>query len=148
VPTIRIATLAASAALALAGCGGDEGEGADRFREGYNAAIEQLTEIHSEIGEGAADKSNRQIAVEFERIATAARRTRSDLARLEPPENARDEFRELLDALDQGVADLRRMARAARANDPEAADEAVEALSESAEEINEADEALKRAVGR
>jgi hypothetical protein len=130
-------------AVALAGCQSDDEP--NRFQEGYDAAVMRLSDSQSEISEGG-EQSNREIAGDFRRTAEVWEQTRTDLSRLEPPEDAREEFGELLDALEGGVADLRAAARAARSNDPEAFDEARDALEESSEEIGEADRALKDAV--
>ena len=130
-------------AIALAGCGGDDEP--NRFQEGYDAAVMRLSDSQAEISEGG-DQSNREIAADFRRTAEVWERTRADLARLDPPEDARAEFRELLDALEGGVADLRAAARAARSNDPEAFEDARDALSESSEEISAAEAELKDAV--
>ena len=135
--------VALAAGLALAGCGGDDEP--NRFQEGYDAAVMRLSDSQAEISEGG-DQSNREIAADFRRTAEVWERTRADLARLDPPEDARAEFRELLDALEGGVADLRAAARAARSNDPEAFEEARDALAESSDEISDADRALKDAV--
>jgi hypothetical protein len=144
----RFGALVLALLLSVSGCG-DEDDGADRFRQDYNAAVEPLSKINSDIGDatgGAAGQSNRAIAGEFDRIADTAAKTRSALSGLEPPEDAKDEFDELLAALEKGVSDLRAVAKAARADNPQAANEAVESLSESGEEISEAENALKRAV--
>jgi methyl-accepting chemotaxis protein len=144
----RIAAAALGLALAgVAGCGEDEAR--DRFREDYNAAVDRLSKIDSDIREttgGAAGQSNAEIAREFGRIADTAQQTRTDLSKLDPPEDARDEFDDLLAALRGGVEDLRAVAGAARSNDPQAAREAVEDLSRSGEEISEAENELKDAV--
>ena len=138
---ILVAVLAL--AVALAGCESeDEPNG---FREGYDAAVQRLSEVQSEIEQGE-DRSNREIAADFRRTADIWDETRTELSRLDPPEEARSEFEELLTALESGVADLRAAARAARSSDPEAFSEARESLSESSEEINSADNALKDAV--
>jgi hypothetical protein len=132
-------------ALPVAGCGGDS----DQFREEYNAAVEKLTNINSDIGSatgGAAGRSNAAIAKQFEKIADTAETTRSDLADLEPPEDAKDEFDALLSALRDGVKDLRAVASAAKADNPEEASQAVQQLAQSGQEITRAENALKQAV--
>ena len=136
------------AALVAAGCGEDDAT-TDQFREGYNAAIQQLNAVNTDIresGEGVATKPGPQIAREFNRIAETAAQTRADLAELEPPERARGEFDELLAAIEGGVASLRAVANAARKENRQQFRDAVEALSESGEEISEAETELKDAV--
>lgn len=140
----------AAATLALAvpavGCGGED---SDQFREDYNAAVDKLSNINSDIGQaagGAAGQSNQAIAKEFNKIADTAEKTRSDLADLDPPEDAKDEFDRLLSAMDQGVKDLRAVASAAKENDPKAAQEAVQSLGKSGQEITNAENDLKKVV--
>jgi hypothetical protein len=136
------------AAFAAVGCGEDD-DSADRFRDGYNAAIEQLNAVNTEIresGEELATRSGPQIAREFNRIAETAAQTRADLSELEPPEDARDEFDDLLAAIGEGVASIRAVANAARKEDQQQFQDAIEALSESGEEISAAETELKDAV--
>jgi hypothetical protein len=144
----RAAILLLVAAIAAAGCGGDD-DTADQFREGYNAAIQQLNAVNTDIresGEELAAKPGPQIAREFNRIAETAARTRADLAELEPPEGARDEFDALLAAIEDGVANIRAVADAARKENQQQFLDATEALSESGEEISAAENELKDAV--
>ena len=82
----------------------------------------------------------------FSRIASNAARTRDDLSALEPPEDARDEFDELLAAIDKGVQDIRATASAARHENQQRFQEAALELSRSGQEIAEAENALKEAV--
>src|SRR2546430_6977598 len=91
---------AALAALALAfgapaaGCGGG-GAASDKFRRDYNAAVERLSKVNSDIGRttgGSGKQSNSKIAQDFQRLADTTQRTRSTLSELNPPEKARDEF--------------------------------------------------------
>ena len=144
----RAAALAAmtlAIALPAAAGGGDD---SDEFREDYNAAVENLSKVNDDIGQagGDAGESNQQIAKKFDEIADTAEQTRTDLAALEPPEDAKEEFDELLAALEKGVADLRAVADAATSNDPAATTQAVSDLSESGQEITKAEAALKDAV--
>jgi ribosomal protein L29 len=132
--------------LPAAGCGGED---SDQFREDYNAAVERLSSINSEIGSaagGAAEQSNDAIAREFDKIADTAEQTRSDLAELDPPDDAKEEFDTLLASLRQGVDDLRAVASAAKSDNPAEAKEAVRDLARTGREITEAENALKKAV--
>jgi methyl-accepting chemotaxis protein len=136
------------AALVAAGCGGND-DSADEFRDDYNAAIQRLNAVNTDIqesGEELASKPGRQIAREFDRIAETAAQTRADLAELEPPEGARDEFDELLAAIEDGVANIRAVADAARKENRQQFADATRALSESGEEISAAENELKDAV--
>jgi hypothetical protein len=136
------------AALVVAGCGEDD-DTADQFRDGYNAAIERLNAVNSDIeesGEELATKPGPQIAREFDQIAETAAQTRADLADLEPPERARDEFDALVTAIQDGVANIRAVADAARKENQQQFLDATQALSESAEEISAAENELKDAV--
>lgn len=137
-----------TATLAAAGCGGDD-DTADQFRDGYNAAIQRLNAVNTDIresGEELASKPGPQIAREFDRIAETAAQTRADLAKLEPPEGARDEFDALVTAIGEGAANIRAVADAARKENQQEFQDATEALSESAEEISQAEAELKDAV--
>jgi hypothetical protein len=141
-----VIALAALLTLTAAACGGDD---SDQFREDYNAAVDKLSKINTDIGTaagGATDQSNKAIAKEFNQIADTAEQTRSRLSDLDPPEDAKDEFDKLLSALGTGVEDLRSVAKAARANSPQEANQAVKKLAQTGQEITEAENALKAAV--
>jgi hypothetical protein len=136
------------AAVIGLGCGGDD-ESTDQFREGYNAAIKRLNEVNTNLQESGAELATQpgsRIAREFDRIAEAAAQTRAELAALAPPEEARDEFDELLAAIRGGVGNIRDVADAARAGNQDRFAEATEALSESEQEISQAEAELKDAV--
>ena len=144
--SVTAAALILLAVLPATGCGGDN---SDQFREDYNAAVNKLSKINTDIGSatgGGPDQSNAAIAKEFNQIADTAKQTRSDLVGLEPPEGAEEEFDELLSSLEKGVGDLRAVAKAARSNNPQRYNRAVEALAESGREITAAETALKKAV--
>jgi methyl-accepting chemotaxis protein len=142
--TRAAAILASAVALVAVGCGDDT----DQFREDYNAAVDRLSEINSDIAAAGGDsgQTNSEIAEQFDEIAETAQQTRDELADLEPPEDAREEFDDLLGALEDGVADLRKVADAVKANDADATRQAVEDLTKSGEEISAAEDALKNAV--
>jgi hypothetical protein len=144
----RAALLLLLTALVAVGCGGED-ESADEFRDGYNAAIKRLNDVNTSIqetGEELASKPGPEIAREFDRIAETTAQTREDLSELEPPDRARFAFEELLAAIEEGVADLRAVAIAARTGNQQQYEDATEALAASAEEISEAEMELKDAV--
>jgi hypothetical protein len=145
-PLTSIAASICALALVLpaAGCGGDD---SNQFREDYNAAVNKLTKINTEIGSATSGgQSNAAIAKELDGIADAADKARADIAELEPPEDAKKEFDTLLAALDTGVEDLRTMADAAKSNDPAKAQAAAQELVQSGQKITTAENALKTAV--
>ena len=146
-PLTFVATAVCAFALVVgvAGCGDDS----NQFREDYNAAVENLTEINSEIGSataGGAGQSNAAIAKELDEIADAADTARGEIADLDPPEDAKQEFDKLLAALDTGVDDLRSMATAAKSGDSAQAQTAAQELVKSGQQITAAENALKTAV--
>ena len=145
--TVAVAALTLALGLSIAACGGDDET--DQFREDYNAAVEKLSNINQDIGQagqGAAGRSNDEIAKEFNTIATTAEQTRTNLSELDPPGDAKDEFDRLLASLERGVHDLRAVAKAAKSGDPQRATNAVQELNESGQDITAAEDALKKAV--
>ena len=133
-------------AAPFAACGG--GDDSEQFREDYNAAVQRLSRINNDIGSagGGRGHSNEAIAKQFDTIADTAEQTRSDLVDLNPPEDAQDEYDELLAALGKGVKDLRSVADAAKSNNPVEANKAVRELGRTGQEISQAEDALKQAV--
>jgi methyl-accepting chemotaxis protein len=141
-----LCVMAVALAAPAAGCGDDDSE---QFRQDYNAAVERLSTINDDIGSatgGAGGRSNDAIAREFDKIADTAEQTRSDLADLDPPEDAKDEYDALLSALGKGVDDLRSVADAAKSNNPVEANKAARRLGRTVQEISRAEDALKQAV--
>jgi hypothetical protein len=144
-----VATLMLSLGLLLAapGCGDDE---ADRFREDYNAAVDELSQVNADLEQlsgATSSRTERRIASEFDRVADSTDRARRNLAKLEPPDDAEDEFDALLGALKKGVADLRAFVDALEADDLQGRRRAVEKLAASTEAIAAAEDELKREVG-
>jgi hypothetical protein len=137
--------LAVVLALALAGCGDDDSD-TDGFSQGYNTAIERLSQVNQDLAGLRNSRSTRAIAHQFEDYATALERTRADLSGLKPPTDAADEFDAVLTALDEAVRASRRAAHAARAIRPAGQRRAVRDLQRAAEELSEAEDALRRAV--
>jgi hypothetical protein len=140
------AVLAAALSFGAVACGEDD---ADAFKEDYNAAVKPLSEANSDVSgaiSGEADQSNAAIAKDFEGLAQKTQQTRDNLADLDPPEDAKDAYDDLLSALKEGTADLRAVAEAAKDSDPVAARTARDSLESSAEDIQKAEARLQRAV--
>jgi hypothetical protein len=146
--TRLLAALALGCALSVsaAACGEDEN---NAFKEDYNTAVKPLSELNADIGSsisGAGGKSNDAIAKEFQQLADKAQEARDNLADLEPPEDAKESFDELLSSLQKGTDDLRAVATAAKEGDPAAARQASQDLVASGQEIQKAETALQEAV--
>ena len=119
--------------LALAGCGGSD----SGFTDDYNQAVKPLTQL--ERGMGTKPGA-------YDRLAQTTRATRAKLAKLTPPEGARDEFRTLLSELDKVTKSLSAFAAAARDNDVAAQRQAAQGLVESSTGVQQAESKLKQAV--
>jgi hypothetical protein len=141
-----VALVLVAVSFGAVGCGGDD---SDSFKEDYNTAVKPLSELNEDIGGsigGSSDKSNQAIAKQFDKLADKAAETRSNLRALEPPEDAKSAFDDLLAALKDGTDDLRAVAEAARDSDPAAATKASQDLTQSGQEIQKAETALQKAV--
>jgi hypothetical protein len=119
--------------LAAAGCGGDESS----FTQDYNRAVRPLSSLGEHVGTKPSS---------FDALARRTARTRQNLAKLDPPNDAGDEMKALLGRLDAVTADLRRVATASRGNDVVTQRQAAKALVRSSNEVERAETRLKRAV--
>ena len=119
--------------LAPLGCGGEESS----FTEDYNRAVKPLTRL----GEGLDAKP-----ATFDRLARRTERTRRELAKVDAPESAQDEFEALLARLDAVTRDLDAVARADRSGDVVKQRRAARRLVQSGNAFERAETALKRAV--
>ena len=120
--------------LAAAGCGsGDD----STFTQDYNKAVSPLSRLGGHIGTKPAA---------FDRLARGTEATRRNLAKLDPPDGARDELNAMLARLDDVTADLRRVATTARGHDVVKQRRAAKALVRSSTAVEKAETALKRAV--
>ena len=119
--------------LALAGCGGSDSS----FTDDYNKAVRPLSELGQGLGTNPAA---------FDRLAKSTSQTRRNLAQLDAPEDARDEFEALLGRLDMVTADLTEVAEAERSRDVVRQRRAARKLVRSSNEVERAETALKQAV--
>jgi hypothetical protein len=143
-PTLIL--LALALVFGASACGDDS---SDEFKDQYNQAVRPLSSLGEDIGDslsGAEGQSNQALGAQFEKLAERAEQTRRNLAELEPPEDASDQFDELLASLKTAVADLRAVGESAREGDPAEAAEATQSLVESGQRVQEAEADFKDAV--
>jgi hypothetical protein len=127
-------------------CGEDSN---DEFKDQYNEAVRPLSSLGDDVVSslsGAEGQTDQALATQFGKLADRAEETRGNLSELEPPEDAADQFDELIAALKRSAADLRAVASSAREGDPVGADEATRALVRSGERLQEAEAAFQNAV--
>jgi hypothetical protein len=120
--------------LAAAGCGG---RGESSFAQDYNRAVRPLSRLEAHLGTKPSS---------FDRLARRTAATRRNLAKLDPPDGARDELDAMLHRLDEVTADLRRVAKTARGADVVKQRRAARALVRSSTAVEDAETRLKRAV--
>ena len=119
--------------LAVAGCGGDE----STFSQDYNRAVRPLSRLGEHVGTKPSS---------FDALARGTRKTRDNLAKLDPPNGAEDEMKALLRRLDEVTGDLRGVAKAARGHDFVRQRRAASDLVRSSNAVEQAEKRLKRAV--
>jgi hypothetical protein len=119
--------------LLAAGCGGSDSS----FADDYNDAVRPLSRL--EQGMGTQPR-------EFDRLARSTEATRRNLAKLDPPDDAQDEFDAFLAQLDKVTADLKAVAAAERSHDVAKQRSAAEQLVRSSTRVQQAETALKQAV--
>jgi hypothetical protein len=119
--------------LVVAGCGG----GNDSFTDDYNQAVKPLSELKTGAGSSAG---------EFDRLADRTRKTRENLADLDPPDDAQDEMDKLLSGLEGVTRDLSAVADGIRSKDPAQQADAAKQLVKSSTEVQQAESALQQAV--
>src|SRR4051812_31989116 len=120
--------------LAAGGCGGGDDSS---FAQDYNRAVRPLSR-----GEEHLRTKTSSFAPRAGRPAA----TRRNLAKLDPPDRARDELDAMLDQLDRVTSDLRRVAKTARGADLVKQRRAARALLRSSNAVEQAETRLKRAV--
>ena len=121
--------------LWAAGCGGSE----DTFPRDYNRAVRPISELGRHPGAQPKD---------YEALARRTERTRENLARLEAPDDLRDELAGMRGVLGRVTGDLESVARTIRAKDPVPQRRAARRLEDSIDAFRRAENALHRAIRR
>ena len=134
-------------ALPIAACGESE---KDKYIDDYKPLNDQLLKVGSDLGtaaEGVESKSDAALARQFGALAKRLERVNGDIAALDTPDDLKDEAKALNKVIDTTTGDIEDIAKAARANDAQAAAAATLQLSTDAQEVNTAQNKLARATG-
>jgi|SRR5215216_2206214 len=128
--------------LVAAGCASSEDA---EFVDGYNAAVAPLSTTMSRLSSSpagdpaAASKS-------LDRVADRLVDVRADLAALDPPDDAADEFDRMLGALKKGTKQVRAMARATKDGDLKRLSKATADFSDTGTELVTTEQELRTIV--
>ena len=132
----------AVAALVTAGCASAEDA---EFVDGYNDAVAPLSTTMNRLGSlpasdpAAASKSLNKLADQLVDV-------RADLAALDPPGDAADEFDRMLAAIDKGTKQVRVMARATKHGDLERLAKAITDFSATGTKLVAIEDELRTTV--
>jgi hypothetical protein len=139
--------LLCAAAIAALGCG--DGEGSEEFRKDYNAVVRTYSALPSEVGAAvnqADSKSAKQLEKEFGDLADRLGAEVRELRRLDPPEDASDEFKAFVDGLAKVRDDLREISDGAAENSSKGINRATRDLVADSAAVSSAEDKLRKAV--
>jgi hypothetical protein len=120
------------------------------FRSAFVAEKTRFRTLGSDLQkavEGAASKSNAQIAIEFRSLSTRAAQQAVRLATLDPPAKYRKDLAQLTAAFAAVAADLSTIATAATSGEPQTARSATIKLVRDATHVKAHDNALTATLG-
>ena len=138
---MALAAVVAFAVLAL-GCGSDK-----EFIEGYNRATRPLQKLNADVGGALSDTKDRKAASDqFDELADTAQKVNGDLARLDPPDDAKGDFEALKASLRAFEGDLRNFASAADSGSLKRITTAANALAKDGDAISKSEDAVKKEV--
>jgi hypothetical protein len=143
----RTAALAAAlvALLAAAGCGGSQA-----FIEDYNDATEPFPQLGVDVSRAITDAATAKAGAQqdLETAVTGMEAVVADLRSLDPPDEAQDEFDELIAATDAWIGEIRSLGTLLRSEsrDPAKLVAAAQQAVDGARRAQEAEQALRVAV--
>jgi hypothetical protein len=140
------ATLLCIALTAAAGCGGDD---SSDFRKDYNSVVKQFRTLPNDVNTSvstASGKPARTLATRFADLADRTDQEVTKLRKLDPPNDAKDEYDAFVDSLDTIAGDLRGISNAAGARDPSRARAETRSLLRDAQKTSKSETALRKAV--
>ena len=135
------------AALAAAGCGGNEEE---EYRDDFNDAAktfeERLTEAGTTMRQAGQAKSRERYAEGVDQLQTAGEEFRNDLDDLDPPEDAESGQRALANAIDQFSTAVGSINAAVQADDESAIKAEAARVQAAGRRVDDAIKQVKEAV--
>jgi hypothetical protein len=141
-------TAAVAGAIAVAGCGGGDGQD---FVKDYNEAVAPLQQLTTTLQAGTsanltdeksvnrAERDLRKVADEFDAVG-------GRLRALDAPSGAQDELDSFLASLEENSGQIRQIARAVNSRDPEKLTSAAAEFATQGAKLVEAETALRNAV--
>jgi hypothetical protein len=129
-------------AVIAAGCASPEDV---EFVDDYNAAVAPLTTTMSRLSSSIAGEPE-AASKALDRVADRLVDVRADLAALDPPDDAADEFDRLLVMLGKSTKQVRAMARATKAGDLKRLGKATTDLTASASKLIAIEQELRAVV--
>ena len=147
-----ITTIAATTAVALAGCGGSSSSGPSlsAFKSGFQAQKTTFTQLGSDLQKAitsAPSTSASAIATEFTSLATRTTAAAAALRTLRPPSKFSSQVSALATGFDSVAADMKSIATAATSNDASGAKTAAAKLVTDSATVHTDDLTLSRALG-
>jgi hypothetical protein len=139
--------LLCAAAFGAADCGGGDDTG--DFRKSYNAIVKQYTSLPVEIGSavrGASAKSDKALEKQFDDLADRLSDEVAKLRKLDPPDDAKDEYDAFVAGLAKVDDDLRAISDAANVHSSSRAEKGARALVRHSRDVSKEEDALKEAV--
>lgn len=146
---IRLAWGVAVAAV-LAGCGGSSGPSLSAFKSGYAALPASHAQFGAALGkavETAPQKTNAQLATEFQQLSNRASREAARLRRLDPPARYRAQLNRVITGFGTVRTDLHAISVAAATGDVTGARNTTIRLFKDADHTRTLDRALTAELG-
>jgi hypothetical protein len=143
-----LAVLCIAAALVASGCGGDDD---NSFKSQYNEKAKTFNKLGTDIQgatRNASSKSGADVRREFDSLATRTDAAIDDLAKLEPPSDAKSEFDNLITKFRGSVQSLRDVGAAVASGNSGQAKKATDQLVKVSNEVIAAEVALRRKIDK
>ncbi len=139
------------AGLALAACGGDDGPSkSDEFAKDYKPLNAKLLATGKKLNtalQGASEKTNAQLATEFNTLSRDVGDIGDQIGELDPPDDSKADVEDLTESIATVSATLENISDAAGANDAQAANTETKKLLTQSQVLNTAQNKVAAATG-